>query len=144
MTTPSERGIKFSGMHLPSSRIAMNRIGRAVVDLGGQEPGTASLLKLIGNVFIVNMIETVAETHVLAEKSGLSVSNLQKAIAVLFGGPYKIYSDRMASGDYYKNEVCQLAPRSLRNTRGVLFLFEPALTYAIFQSPSWPLVTRIG
>lgn len=88
-------------------------MGRGVVDLSGQEPGAASLLKLIGNVFIVNMIETVAETHVFAEKTGLSVDNLQKAIGVLFGGPYLIYSQRMASGDYYKNEVYQITPPSI-------------------------------
>ena len=85
------------------------------------------------------MIETVAETHVLAEKSGLSVSNLQKAIAVLFGGPYKIYSDRMASGDYYKNEVCPLAPGFTPRRR-----FEHGLTGDVLQSPSWPSATRIG
>lgn len=102
------------------SRISSNRIGRAVVDLSGQEPGAASLLKLIGNVFIVNMIETVAETHVLAEKTGLSTANLQKAIGILFGGPYLIYSERMASGDYYKNEVHQITPSSPCNLGGLV------------------------
>lgn len=102
-------------------------MGRAVVDLSGQAPGAASLLKLIGNVFIVNMIETVAETHVFAEKTGLSVENLQKAIGVLFGGPYLIYSQRMASGDYYKNEVYRLTPSSLFNIRGFI---APVRAYA--------------
>ena len=37
-----------------------NSIGRAVVDLSDQQPGAASLLKVVGNVFIVNTIETVA------------------------------------------------------------------------------------
>lgn len=118
-------------------------MGRGVVDLSGQEPGAASLLKLIGNVFIVNMIETVAETHVFAEKTGLSVENLQKAIGVLFGGPYLIYSQRMASGDYYKNEVCQLtlSPRIIGR---LIELFRVNADMLCLDSPSWPSVTRIG
>lgn len=113
-------------------------MGRGVVDLSGQEPGAASLLKLIGNVFIVNMIETVAETHVFAEKTGLSVENLQKAIGVLFGGPYLIYSQRMASGDYYKNEVYQLT-----SSPPGLVANKIADELCSFNSPSWPSATRI-
>ena len=81
------------------------------MDLSGQEPGEASLLKIIGNVFIVNTIETVAEAHVLAEKTGLKISHLQEAIGVLFGGPHALYSKRMSSGEYYRNKVSLACPR---------------------------------
>lgn len=80
-------------------------IGRAIIDLSGSKPSTSTLLKNIGNVFIVGMIETVAEGHVLAEKSGLSAEDLQKFIAAVLPGPYMIYSKRMSSGDYYMKEV---------------------------------------
>ncbi|MCJ1397907.1 2' O-ribose methyltransferase [Xylographa trunciseda] len=79
-------------------------LGRAVIDFGGQEAGNASLLKVIGNVFIVNMIETLSEGHVLAEKTGLGVENLEKFLQVVFPAPYMIYSKRMRSGAYYKAE----------------------------------------
>ena len=51
-------------------------------------------------------METVAEGHVLAEKTGLGISNLQKFIAAIFPtGPSMIYSKRMSIGDYYKSKV---------------------------------------
>jgi 3-hydroxyisobutyrate dehydrogenase-like beta-hydroxyacid dehydrogenase len=91
----------------------MHRIGRAVIDFSGEEHGKASLLKVIGNVFILNMIETVAEGHVLAEKTGLGHANLQKFISAIFPGPFFLYSKRMVSGDYYnREEVCLPSPKN--------------------------------
>ena len=75
------------------------------MDLGNQEPGEASLLKFIGNVYIVNLIETVAEMQVLAEKTGLKIETLDYCISTVFGGPYHIYAKRMSSGEYYKKQV---------------------------------------
>jgi len=75
-----------------------------VIDFSGEEHGKASLLKVIGNVFILNMIETVAEGHVLAEKTGLGHGNLQKFINAIFPGPFSLYSKRMVTGDYYDRE----------------------------------------
>ena len=79
-------------------------MGRANVDFGGQPVGKALLLKVIGNTFIVNMIEALSEGHVLAEKSGLGTDNLHQFIETMFPGPYTAYSTRMISGDYYKRE----------------------------------------
>jgi 3-hydroxyisobutyrate dehydrogenase-like beta-hydroxyacid dehydrogenase len=79
-------------------------IGRANVDFGGQSVGKATLLKVIGNTFILNMIETLSEGHVLAEKSGLGNDNLHQFIEIMFPGPYTAYSGRMMSGDYHKRE----------------------------------------
>jgi 3-hydroxyisobutyrate dehydrogenase-like beta-hydroxyacid dehydrogenase len=80
-------------------------MGRAFVDFGGQSVGKATLLKVIGNTFIVNMVETLSEGHVLAEKSGLGTDNLHQFIEMMFGGPYVAYSDRMLSGDYHNRKV---------------------------------------
>lgn len=79
-------------------------MGRANIDLTGQPVSKAALLKVVGNTFIMNMVEALAEGHVLAEKSGLGTENLHKFIELLFPGPYVAYSTRMRSGDYHKRE----------------------------------------
>lgn len=79
-------------------------MGRANVDFSGQEPGRATLLKIIGNTFILNMVEVLSEGHTIAEKTGLGSENLHNFIETLFPGPYAAYSTRMMSGDYHKRE----------------------------------------
>ncbi|KIW19769.1 hypothetical protein PV08_00343 [Exophiala spinifera] len=79
-------------------------MGRANIDFSGQEPRKATLLKIIGNTFIVNMITALSEGHVLAEKTGLGVEELHQLIEVMFPGPYTAYSNRLKSGDYYKRD----------------------------------------
>jgi len=79
-------------------------MGRANIDFSDQSPGKATLLKLIGNTFILSMVETLSEGHTLAEKSGLGSDNLHTFIETMFPGPYTAYSTRMMSGDYYKRE----------------------------------------
>lgn len=79
-------------------------IGRGIIDFSNEAHGKASLLKVIGNVFIVNMIETVAEGLVLAEKSKLGKDNLHKFIEAIFPGPFTLYSHRMITGDYYTRD----------------------------------------
>lgn len=98
-------------LHVSSAKCTHNnfgyhsRIGRAVVNLSSEEPGTASHVKSICNIIIVSLIEAVAEAHVLAEKTGLKIECLQNALKIVWGGPYGIYSDRMSSGDYHHQEV---------------------------------------
>jgi 3-hydroxyisobutyrate dehydrogenase-like beta-hydroxyacid dehydrogenase len=79
-------------------------MGRAIIDLSGEEPGKATLLKLIGNTFVLSMVETLSEGLVLSEKTGLGVDNLHAFVETMFPGPYAAYSTRMRSGDYYKRE----------------------------------------
>ena len=79
-------------------------MGRANIDLSNQPPGKATLLKLIGDTFILNMVETLSEGHTLAEKSGLGSDTLHQFIETMFPGPYTAYSGRMMSGDYYKRD----------------------------------------
>ncbi|KAL8815763.1 MAG: hypothetical protein Q9223_005133 [Gallowayella weberi] len=80
-------------------------MGKANIDFSDQPCGKATLLKIIGNTFILNMVETLAEGHTLAEKSGLGTDNLHRFIETMFPGPYTAYSGRMMSGDYYRREV---------------------------------------
>ncbi len=79
-------------------------MGRANVDFGGQVQGKASLLKVVGNTFILQMIEALSEGHTLAEKTGLGTDNLHALIEAMFPGPYTAYSNRLRSGDYYKRD----------------------------------------
>ncbi|KAI9843218.1 MAG: hypothetical protein M1838_002731 [Thelocarpon superellum] len=64
----------------------------------------AAFVACPGNTLILSMVEALSEGHVVAEKSGLGVENLQKFVDALFGGPYSAYSKRLSSGDYYKRE----------------------------------------
>ena len=82
-------------------------MGHADIDYSNQPQGKATNLKIIGNTFILNMIETLSEGHTLAEKSGLGSENLHQFVEIMFPGIYTAYSQRLTSGDYYKRkEVC--------------------------------------
>ena len=70
--------------------------------MGGEEQSKATILKLIGNIFIVDMIESVAAGHVMAEKTGLGHGALQKFLQQIFPGPFVLYSKKMVNGDYYQ------------------------------------------
>ena len=77
---------------------------RAEIDMSDEAPSKATTLKVIGNSFVLNMVEQIAEGHVLAEKNGLGTGYLHQVIGSLFPGPYAAYSTRMLSGDYYKRD----------------------------------------
>ena len=79
-------------------------MGRAVINLADQPCGKATMLKLIGNTMILNMVESLSEANVLAEKSGLGSENLNKLVELMFPGSYTSYLGRMMSGDYHKRE----------------------------------------
>ena len=79
-------------------------MGRANIDFSDQPQGKAKLMKVIGNIFIFNMTETLAEGHTIAETSGLGHENLHTFVETLFPGPYVTYSSRIMSGDYHKRE----------------------------------------
>lgn len=80
----------------------MGVMGRAVIDFSDQDPGKASLLKVLGNTFILHMVETLAEGLTVAEKTGLGTDQLHQFVEMMFPGPFAAYSTRMRSGDYYK------------------------------------------
>lgn len=87
-------------------------MGRAEIDFSDQECGKATLMKIIGNTFVLQMVECLSEGHVLAEKTGLGAENLQNFVETMFPGPYAAYSTRMRTGDYNREEVLSsLHPR---------------------------------
>ncbi|KAL8339896.1 hypothetical protein RB601_006160 [Gaeumannomyces tritici] len=55
---------------------------RAEIDMRDRPARTALTLKLIGNTFILNMVEQLAEGHVLAEKTGLGTEREEPLFAV--------------------------------------------------------------
>ncbi|PNS18697.1 hypothetical protein CAC42_5236 [Sphaceloma murrayae] len=79
-------------------------MGRANIDFSDKPHGAATRLKIIGNTMILNMVESLSEGHVLAEKSGLGSEAFHQFIETMFPGPYTAYSNRMIAGDYYKRE----------------------------------------
>ncbi|KAK3672097.1 hypothetical protein LTR78_008067 [Recurvomyces mirabilis] len=93
-------------------------MGRAEIDYSDQPHGAATRLKIIGNTFILNMVETLSEGHTLAEKSGLGSENLHAFIETMFPGPYTAYSNRLRQGDYYKREEPLFAAKLARKDAG--------------------------
>jgi 3-hydroxyisobutyrate dehydrogenase-like beta-hydroxyacid dehydrogenase len=79
-------------------------MARENIEHADQPQRQATLLKIIGNSFILNMVEMLGEGHVVAEQSGLGVENLQQFIKAMFPAPYMAYSQRMNTGDYYNRE----------------------------------------
>lgn len=77
---------------------------RALIDMTDEPYQKAATLKLVGNTFVLNMVEQIAEGHVLAEKSGLGTRYTHQFLELLMPGIYPAYSDRMLSGDYWKRE----------------------------------------
>ncbi|TKA31426.1 hypothetical protein B0A50_02273 [Salinomyces thailandicus] len=100
-----------------------NVMGRAEIDYSDQPHGAATRLKIIGNTFILAMVETLSEGHTLAEKSGLGTANLHAFIETMFPGPYTAYSNRLRTGDYYNREEplfnAQLARKDARHARSL-------------------------
>ncbi|KAF4975174.1 hypothetical protein FZEAL_8003 [Fusarium zealandicum] len=79
-------------------------MGVAEIDLSDQPYSKALTLKVLGNTFIINMVEQVAEAHVVAEKSGLGTEPIHQLVGGLFGSAYSECSERMVNGDYYKRQ----------------------------------------
>ena len=80
-------------------------MARENLDFSGQAPGQASLMKLLGNTFVLQMVETLGEGHTVAEKTGLGVQNMHDFVQIMFPGPFAAYSNRMISGDYYQRDT---------------------------------------
>lgn len=94
----------------PASSVAKARpffkgvTSKAEIDMSDKAYGKALTLKVLGNTFILNMIEQLAEAHVVAEKTGLGTDSIHQLVENLFPGPYAAYSTRMLNGDYYKRD----------------------------------------
>jgi 3-hydroxyisobutyrate dehydrogenase-like beta-hydroxyacid dehydrogenase len=93
-------------------------MGRAVIDYSGSDACKATLLKVLGNTFILSMVETVSEGHVVAEKTGLGVDDMHQFIEAMFPGPYTAYSNRMRTGDYYQRDPPLFSAKLARKDAG--------------------------
>ncbi|SMQ50785.1 unnamed protein product [Zymoseptoria tritici ST99CH_1A5] len=93
-------------------------MGRAEINYSDQPHGAATRLKIVGNTFILAMIEALSEGHALAEKSGLGVENLHSFIETMFPGPYTAYSNRLRTGDYYSREEPAFSAELARKDAG--------------------------
>jgi 3-hydroxyisobutyrate dehydrogenase-like beta-hydroxyacid dehydrogenase len=89
-------------------------MARAEIDMADEPAEKASLLKIIGNTFIVNVVEQLAEGLVLGEKSGLGTKYVQQFVELMFAGPYSGYAGRMLSGDYYKRDEPLMSVNNIR------------------------------
>ncbi|RAL17663.1 NAD(P)-dependent oxidoreductase [Aspergillus homomorphus CBS 101889] len=94
-------------------------VAKAVVAMAGEDVGRASTLKVLGNTFILNTVENLAEGLVAAEKSGLGAEVYREFIHRMFPGPFALYADRMCTGDYHKRAeplfAVDLARKDLRH-----------------------------
>ena len=79
-------------------------VARDNIDFSGESPGKASLMKLLGNTFVLQMVEALGEGYTVAEKTGLGTENMHKFIQVMFPGSYTAYSQRLLTGDYFKRD----------------------------------------
>ncbi|KAJ5614083.1 hypothetical protein N7528_007737 [Penicillium herquei] len=77
-------------------------ISKANIEFRDKEVCKASQLKVLGNTFVLSMVQTIAEGMVVAEKSGLGTEALQQFIEAVFPGAYVAYAGRMRSGDYHE------------------------------------------
>jgi 3-hydroxyisobutyrate dehydrogenase-like beta-hydroxyacid dehydrogenase len=98
-------------------------MGRAEIIMSDEPYGKATTLKVLGNTFICNMVEQLAEAHVAAEKSGLGTKYIHNLVENLFPGPYVAYSNRMLSGDYHTREeplfAVDLARKDMRHAKAI-------------------------
>jgi len=102
-------------------------MGRAEIDYSGQSVGKATLMKIIGNTFVLQMVETLGMGHTLAEKTGLGVENLHAFVETMFPGPFTAYSTRLMSGDYYhRDEPLFAAKLARKDAKHALALAESA------------------
>ncbi|KAA6415098.1 MAG: 6-phosphogluconate dehydrogenase [Lasallia pustulata] len=101
-------------------------LGRATIDFGGQPARRATHLKIVGNSFVLNMVETLAEGHALAEKSGLGSEDLHKFVEMMFPGPYTAYSARLMGGDYWREEPLFGVDLARKDARHALEMAEEA------------------
>lgn len=99
-------------------------MGRELIDYSDQAYGQATLMKVIGNTFLLDMVETLAEGHTVAEKTGLGSDNLHQFISTMFPGPYVAYSTRMMKQDYIRDEPLFQVDLALKDASHALSLAE--------------------
>ncbi|KAF3317939.1 hypothetical protein TWF173_009760 [Orbilia oligospora] len=94
-------------------------MGKAYIDLRGKNPGTASLMKLSGNHFVLSMVVTLSESMVLASQSGLGEDAIVQFVEAVFGGPYPQYAKRMLTGDYATDQPKFSVDNALKDAKHI-------------------------
>ncbi|EFR04591.1 6-phosphogluconate dehydrogenase [Nannizzia gypsea CBS 118893] len=86
-------------------------MGHAIIDMSttSEDPGKASMLKVLGNSVIFRMVSAVSESLVVAEKSELGVDALHSFLELVFPGAAVAYANRMISGLYHTLEEPRFA-----------------------------------
>ena len=78
---------------------------------------------MLGNTFILNMVESLAEGMTAAEKTGLGAEVYEQWVGTMFPGAFAKYAERMHSGDYHTREeplfAVDLARKDLRHASGL-------------------------
>jgi len=95
-------------------------MGKSVIELRGKPPGTASLLKLSGNHFVIAMTLTISESMFLASQDGLGEQAIVDFVTELFGGPYPNYAKRMLSGDYAREKPLFAVDLALKDANHII------------------------
>jgi 3-hydroxyisobutyrate dehydrogenase len=82
----------------------------------GDQPGLGTSLKLVANLWIMNLVQNLAESFVLAEALGLERRSLLEAIRGLpMDSPYaQVKGEKILSGDYSAAFTLQLALKDVR------------------------------
>jgi 3-hydroxyisobutyrate dehydrogenase-like beta-hydroxyacid dehydrogenase len=94
-----------------------------MIDLGGEKPGAAQKLKLVGNFLIMATIETVAEAHVFAETCGIGTRNMDKLMTAVFPSPpHALYNHQMVSGECFTGKPLVEVSKALLLTGHVMEL----------------------
>jgi 3-hydroxyisobutyrate dehydrogenase-like beta-hydroxyacid dehydrogenase len=93
-------------------------MARAEIDMAGEKPEKATLMKIVGNTFIMNMVEQLSEGMVLGEKSGLGTKYVQEFVDTMFDAPYSAYAKRLVSGDYYQRDEPLMSVNNARKDAG--------------------------
>ncbi|KAK4126193.1 NAD(P)-binding protein [Parathielavia appendiculata] len=70
-----------------ASRYFKGVMAKGEIDMSDEPYEKALTLKLVGNTFILNMVEQLSEALVLAEKSGLGTQYLHELVGSMFPGP---------------------------------------------------------
>lgn len=103
-------------------------MGREIIEYKDQPYGQATLMKVIGNTFVLNMVEMLSEGHTMAEKTGLGSENLHHFITTMFPGPYAAYSTRMMKQDYIRDEPLFHVDLALKDAKHALNLAQASGT----------------
>lgn len=97
-------------------------IASAVIDFSDQPPTKAAQLKILGNTFILGMVESIAEGLVVAEKCGLGTDGLHQFFETIFPGAYVGVSNQMRLGDYHREEPAFAVDLARKDARHALDL----------------------